>query len=290
MNSKIEVLQTVRSMRARSEEARRKGLIVGCVPTMGYLHEGHLSLIGECARRSDLVVMTLFVNPTQFAPGEDLDKYPRDFEGDLAKARGAGAHAVFYPGPDEMYPEGYRTFVTVEDLTRDMEGASRPTHFRGVATVVTKLFGAVRPHLAVFGEKDFQQLKVIERASQDLNLGVEIIGMPTVREPDGLAMSSRNVYLSAGERARALSISGALFAASDAVEKGALDPVSLALEARRAMEKERLEVDYVEVRDERTLDPIKKIMGPARMLAAARVGKTRLIDNVRLGRFENTVR
>lgn len=276
------ILETVEAMRSWSLERRGGGLAVGCVPTMGYLHEGHLSLIRECARRADKVVMTLFVNPTQFAEGEDLGQYPRDFDGDRAKAGAAGADAIFYPSVGEMYPEGYQTYVTVEEVTADMEGAFRPAHFRGVATVVTKLFSAVLPDLAVFGEKDYQQLKVVERLSRDLGLGVQIAGMPTVREDDGLAMSSRNVYLSPDERARALSISQTLFAAREAVEQGADDPAALCEGAREEIESAGLSVDYVEVRDAEDLSPVKKIEAPVRMLVAARIGKTRLIDNLGL--------
>jgi pantoate--beta-alanine ligase len=277
--SEMKVLTTVAAMGAWSEAARGAGLRVGCVPTMGYLHEGHLTLIRECGRRSDRVVMTLFVNPTQFAPHEDLARYPRDFEGDCAKAAGAGAAAVFAPDAAEMYPEGYQTYVAVEGVSRELEGAARPTHFRGVATVVCKLFSAVRPAVAVFGEKDYQQLKVIERMTADLNLGIEIVGWPTVRESDGLAMSSRNVYLSADERARARSISRALLAAQARVAAGERDPARLAQEARATIEAAGLAVDYVEVRDAQTLAAIGAISGPARMLIAARAGKTRLIDN-----------
>jgi pantoate--beta-alanine ligase len=280
--SEIKILETVPEMQAYSEAVSKDGGTVGCVPTMGYLHEGHLSLIRECAKRAEFVVMTLFVNPTQFARGEDLDKYPRDFEGDCQKALEAGTHAVFCPCVEEMYPEGFQTCVTVEEVTGDMEGAFRPAHFRGVATVCAKLFNAVRPHLAVFGEKDYQQLKVVERMVKDLNMGIEIIGMPTVREPDGIAMSSRNVYLSPEQRQAALSISRALFAAGDAVQKGERDAGVLTEEAYKTILGAGLDVDYVEVRDAETLAPIRVIDRPARMLVAAKTGNTRLIDNIGL--------
>ncbi|HUT53636.1 MAG TPA: pantoate--beta-alanine ligase [bacterium] len=282
MAAKIKVIKTVAAMQSWSEAQKRAGRSVGCVPTMGYLHDGHVALIRECAKLSDRVVMTLFVNPAQFGPREDLARYPRDFEGDCKKAAAGGAHAVFYPSVSEMYPEGYQTYVTVEEVTRDLEGAFRPIHFRGVATVCAKLFNAVRPTVAVFGEKDYQQLKTVERMARDLNLGLRIIGLPTVREPDGLAMSSRNVYLSADERRRALSISRALFAARDAVKNGEDRPYVLAKRALKTIAAEGLIPDYVEVRDAETLAPIKKIAAAARMLIAARVGKTRLIDNVAL--------
>jgi pantoate--beta-alanine ligase len=280
--SDLEVIETVFAMQAWSEQQRRAGRTVGCVPTMGYLHEGHMSLIKECAGRADRVVMTLFVNPTQFAPHEDLDKYPRDFDGDCQKARQAGAHAVFYPSVREMYPDGFQTYVTVEEVSRDMEGEFRPVHFRGVATVCAKLFNAVRPSLAVFGEKDFQQLKVVQRMARDLNLGIEVLGMPTVREPDGLAMSSRNKYLDPDERKRALSISRALFAARDAVKAGEQNVKALCARAEQTIKQAGLEIDYVEIRDADTLLPIAKAKPPARMLIAASVKSARLIDNLEI--------
>lgn len=280
---RIKVIETVAGMRQWSTRHRSEGRLVGCVPTMGYLHEGHLSLIREAARRAGAVVMTLFVNPTQFAPHEDLGSYPRDFEGDCEKAEKAGAQAVFYPSVEEMYPHGYQTYVTVEDITAGMEGEFRPTHFRGVATVVAKLFNATLPDLAVFGEKDYQQLKVIQRMVEDLNMGIEIKGMPTIREADGLAMSSRNVYLSAPEREKALSISRALLAAGEEAAGGETDCRALADAARAAIEGAGLAIDYVEVRDAESLEPIGVLDRPARMLVAARIGKVRLIDNLGIG-------
>jgi pantoate--beta-alanine ligase len=282
MAKKIKIIKTVAAMQSWSEARKRAGLKVGCVPTMGYLHQGHVSLLRECARHADRVVMTLFVNPTQFAPHEDLARYPRDFAGDCRKAEAGGAAAVFYPSAAEMYPEGYQTYVTLEGVTQELEGAFRPTHFRGVATVCLKLFNAVRPSVAVFGEKDYQQLKTIERMVRDLDLRLKIIGLPTVREPDGLAMSSRNVYLSPDERQRARSISRALFAARDAVKSGEARPRILEKRALKTITAAGLVPDYVAVRDAETLAPIKKIAAPARMLIAARAGKTRLIDNAAL--------
>jgi len=280
--SGLEVIETAAAMQAFSEAERKAGKTIGCVPTMGYLHKGHLSLIRECARRADTVVMTLFVNPTQFGPGEDLEKYPRDLKGDCEKAAQAGARVVFHPSGDEMYPQGYQTYVEVEKITRDLEGEFRPVHFRGVTTVVTKLLCAVQPHLAAFGEKDFQQLRVIERMVKDLNMGVEIMGCPTVREPDGLAMSSRNVYLSKEERQRARAISRALFTAREAVAAGEEDASRLAEQAVRMLSDAGLDLDYVAIRDDRSLAPLERIDRPARMLIAARAGKTRLIDNMYL--------
>lgn len=278
----LKVIRTVPEMQSWSSELRRQGLSVGCVPTMGFLHAGHQSLIRESARRTDRTVMTLFVNPTQFAPHEDLSRYPRDFEGDCRKAGEAGAHAVFAPGVEDMYPTGYQTYVTVDEVSQGMEGAARPIHFRGVATVVLKLFTATRPDVAFFGEKDYQQLAVIRRMVADLHLGVEIIGLPTVREPDGLAMSSRNVYLKPGERQRALAISRALFAAQKAVKAGMTDPKRIAGDAAATIAEAGLSVDYVEVRDAATLAPLPAVDRPARILAAARIGNVRLIDNLAL--------
>jgi pantoate--beta-alanine ligase len=276
----IEVIETVSEMRKWSMKHKTNGLKVGCIPTMGYLHKGHMSLIEEAAKRADKVVMTLFVNPTQFAPGEDLEKYPRDFDGDCNKAKESGADAVFYPCVEQMYPDGYQTYITVNDITCDMEGASRPTHFRGVATVVNKLFMATIPDLAVFGEKDYQQLQVIRRMADDLNMGVEIIGMDTVRESDGLAMSSRNIYLSPEQRQSALSIGKSLFEARESVSKGETNPLAICEIAKRNISDAGLLADYVEVRDAKSLFPFDIIDKKARLLIAARAGKTRLIDNL----------
>jgi pantoate--beta-alanine ligase len=283
MMAGIKIIETIAEMQSWSEAEIRAGRGVGCVPTMGYLHEGHSSLIRECRKRAESVVMTLFVNPTQFAPHEDFTRYPRDFEGDCAKAAGSGAVAVFAPTVTEMYPEGYQTYVTVEGVSQGLEGEFRPTHFRGVATVVSKLFHAVKPAVAVFGEKDYQQLLVIKRMVQDLNLGIEIVGLPTVREPDGLAMSSRNVYLSPDERTRALAISRALFAAQEAAGKGERQLEPLVQAAVQTITQAGLAIDYLEIRDAESLQTIPALFRPARMLVAARCGKTRLIDNLGIG-------
>lgn len=278
----MQVIERAEDMQSWSESQRKAGLKVGCVPTMGFLHEGHLSLVEECARRSDKTVMTLFVNPGQFSPDEDFEDYPRDFQGDCDKAEERGAELVFAPSVSEMYPEDFQTCVNVENITRDLEGAHRPTHFRGVATVVFKLFNAVRPHLAVFGEKDYQQLKVIEQMVKDLNMGVEIVGLPTVREEDGIAMSSRNVYLSSSQREQALAISRALFDAESRVKNGEQDPAIIVKNAVNKIIEAGLAIDYVVVRDADTLEEIPSIDRPARMLIAARVDKVRLIDNTGL--------
>jgi pantoate--beta-alanine ligase len=281
----LTVIETAAAMQRWSDEHRRAGRVVGCVPTMGYLHEGHLALIRECKKRADKVVMTLFVNPAQFAPHEDFNRYPRDFAGDCEKAAGAGADAVYAPTAAAMYPEGYQTYVTVEEVSAELEGELRPTHFRGVATVVLKLFAAARPGVAVFGEKDFQQLKVIERMTRDLDLGIEIVGHPIVREPDGLAMSSRNVYLSAGERQQALAISQSLFAAQTAAAKGKTSIERRVEDAVKTIAGAGLVIDYVTIRDEQTLAPLDQLDRAARMLIAVKAGKTRLIDNLKIQPF-----
>ncbi len=255
---------------------------VGFVPTMGYLHEGHLSLVRRARSECQHVVVSIFVNPTQFGPGEDYQRYPRDEARDLALLEREGVDLVFVPSAAEMYPEGFATWVEVSGpLTERLEGASRPGHFRGVATVVLKLFNLVQPHRAYFGEKDAQQLRVVRRMVSDLNLPVEIVPCPTVREPDGLAMSSRNVYLSPEERTQALALSRALELARRLVrEEGLRD----AAELRRRLEdflrrSPGVALDYVSVAHPETLAELERIEGPALVLLAARVGPARLIDN-----------
>jgi pantoate--beta-alanine ligase len=278
------VVRTVDEMTAFSEAARARGERIALVPTMGFLHAGHVSLLDEGRRRGDRLVLSIFVNPTQFAPSEDLARYPRDLEGDLAKAANAGTDVAFVPDDDQMYPPGYQTFVRVRELQEGLCGASRPDHFQGVATVVCKLFNIVRPHVALFGEKDFQQLAVIRRMVVDLNLPVEVAGLPIVREPDGLAMSSRNKYLSPEERQRALALSRGLFAARALFDSGERSAQALVATARAPIAVAAPRVDYVEVRDAESLRPIaERVEGPAVIAVAAFVGPTRLIDNVRLG-------
>jgi pantoate--beta-alanine ligase len=279
----MEVLRTNDEMTRWRDERWRKGQIVGFVPTMGYLHRGHLSLIEEALRRADQVVVSIFVNPTQFSPGEDLDQYPRDLEQDLKLCRELGVDAIFAPDVEEMYPPGFQTRVTLEHLTQNLCGVHRPGHFSGVALVVTKLFCAIRPHLAVLGEKDFQQFVVVKRLSKDLNLGVEIIPHPTVRESDGLAMSSRNKYLSEEERRSALSLSSSLLAARKMVAEG-----EHRVDVLRARVKEMIEaephtrIQYVQVVDEETMTDISEVTPRAVMAMAVFVGQARLIDNMRL--------
>jgi pantoate--beta-alanine ligase len=266
-----------------AEATRRAGRRLALVPTMGYLHAGHVSLMVEARARADVVAVSIFVNPTQFGPSEDLARYPRDLPGDLARCAAAGVDVVFHPEASEIYPPGHQTFVEVTELSRGLCGDRRPGHFRGVATVVTQLFALLRPHVAIFGEKDYQQLQVIRRLAHDLHLGVEVVGMPIVREPDGLAMSSRNAYLSAAERSRALALLRGLEAARALFAGGERSGPSLAGTVRDALRAADAREDYVEVVDAGSLQPLTRVDRPARLLVAAFVGATRLIDNVALG-------
>lgn len=279
----MKILRTNAEMAKWREERYREGQTVGFVPTMGYLHRGHLALVEDALRRADHVVVSIFVNPTQFSPGEDLDQYPRDFERDLDLCRELGVQAIFAPEVKEMYPDGFQTRVVVDHLTQNLCGLHRSGHFDGVALVVTKLFCAVRPHLAVMGEKDFQQLVVVKRLSKDLNLGVEIIAHPTVREPDGLAMSSRNTYLSEEERQSALSLYRSLIAARKMVEEGERRVDVLLNKAKAIIEAEpHTKIQYVQVVDEDSMTDIAEVTPKAVMAMAVFVGTARLIDNMRL--------
>ncbi len=268
-------------MQNRCLKARTAGQTIAFVPTMGFLHEGHLSLLREGRKLGDLLVLSIFVNPTQFGQGEDLDCYPRDFENDERLARECGVDLIFYPEPESIYPSGYASYVTVEGpLTTTLEGACRPTHFRGVTTVVTKLFTIVQPHIALFGRKDFQQLAVIQRMTHDLNLPVEIVGMPIVREADGLAMSSRNVYLSNAERQEALALVNTLRQSAEMAVNGELDSDKvLSMACQRLNDKASLSIDYVKICNATTLEEVDTIDDESVMLLAVKVGKTRLIDN-----------
>ena len=277
----MEIISNITEMQSRCLAARAEGQTISFVPTMGFLHEGHLSLLRDGRKRGDLLVLSIFVNPTQFGQGEDLDCYPRDFERDESLARECGVDLVFYPDTAAIYPAGYATYVTVEGpLTTTLEGASRPTHFRGVTTVVTKLFNIVQPHVAIFGNKDFQQLAVIRRMTIDLNLPVEIIGMPIVRETDGLAMSSRNVYLSTDERQQSLVLVNTLRESIVAVNNGEQDASILLQEAwQRLTAESDLKIDYVKICHAQTLEEVDVVDHESFMLLAVFVGKTRLIDN-----------
>ncbi|MGC3996025.1 MAG: pantoate--beta-alanine ligase [Anaeromyxobacter sp.] len=271
--------------------AREGGARLALVPTMGALHEGHVSLMREARRRADagggrgrgLALATIFVNPTQFGPREDLSRYPRDLDGDLRRCGEAGVDRVFAPpDPALMFKPGHQTWVTVEGVSQGLCGASRPGHFRGVATVVAKLFNLTRPHVALFGEKDYQQLAVLRMMAEELAFGIEVVGMPIVREADGLALSSRNAYLSADERARALALSRALAEAQRATARGERDAAALRTAARARLEASGARVDYVEVVHPATLAPVERAEPDSVMLLAAFYGTTRLIDNARL--------
>jgi pantoate--beta-alanine ligase len=280
----LQIVRTIDEATRAFQRVRLDGKRLAFVPTMGFLHEGHLSLMREGRRRAELVAVSIFVNPTQFGPREDLSRYPRDLQGDAEKCESAGVGMLFAPPADAMYPEGFQTFVEVTEVSRGLCGEKRPGHFRGVATVVAKLFNIVRPDVAVFGEKDYQQLQVIKALNRDLCFGIEIVGAPTVREPDGLAMSSRNSYLSPSERAQALSLSRGLREAQQLARSGVLEARELVRAVRRELEAAGVREDYVEVVDASTLEPLARCEPgrPARALVAAYVGQTRLIDNVPL--------
>jgi pantoate--beta-alanine ligase len=279
------VLRTVAEVKGWTAELRRAGRRLALVPTMGYLHEGHLSLMREGRQHADEVATSIFVNPTQFGPKEDLSRYPRDWDGDVARCASVGVEVIFAPEPGVMYPPGYETYVEVTEVSKGLCGERRPGHFRGVATIVTQLLCLFRPDVALFGEKDYQQLQVIKALNRDLHLGVEILGMPTVREPDGLAMSSRNAYLSADERKRALAISWGLEAAQALYRAGTVEASALTEAVRRELRAAELREDYVELVDAERLTPLSTVQPgqPARLLVAAFCGTTRLIDNQPVG-------
>lgn len=278
------VFKKIKDMQEFSENQRMLGKRIAFVPTMGYLHKGHEKLIERAKDLGDLVVVSIFVNPTQFGPSEDFNRYPRDWERDRSILESHHVDAVFFPDVEEMYPEGYQTYVTVEELSRPLCGAFRPGHFRGVATVVLKLFNIVKPHFAVFGEKDYQQLLVIKRMVSDLNLDVRIIGYPTVREEDGLAMSSRNLYLNEKERKAALVLSRSLKKARELYRMGLRNPEALRNELIEEIKKEPLvRLQYLEICSSKDLKPVMEI-GPDTLVAiAAFVGNARLIDNCIIG-------
>lgn len=278
----MKVFTDKQAMRAWSRSERAAGRRVALVPTMGSLHAGHLSLVEVARRHADAVVVSIYVNPTQFDRADDLHAYPRELDADLARLGGT-ADAIF--APHDMYFRGdppHETWVEAESLTQVLCGAARPGHFRGVTTVVAKFFHVVEPDVAVFGDKDYQQRRVIQRMVRDLDFAVEIVAAPLVRDADGLALSSRNARLSSDARAQALSISQALFAARDAAAAGATDAVALAAEARTRVEAAGGQVDYVELVDDATLHPVAQLDGPAVLAIAAFFGGVRLIDNIRL--------
>lgn len=278
----MQIITSVLEMQTLAHELRSKGQIIGLVPTMGALHEGHLGLVRIAAERADTVIVSIFVNPTQFSPSEDFTKYPRELEADVAKCESAGADYVFAPPPDEVYPKGYSTYITEERIAKPLEGVSRPTHFRGVTTVVAKLFNMCRPDLAVFGQKDAQQVAVIQKMVADLNFTVDVVVAPTLRESDGLAMSSRNRYLTATQRVEALSISRALFKAREMVAAGERRVDRLVAEATHILgQQRRVRVIYVSLVDRFSMEPMREVE-PGRSLIAVAVwvDEVRLIDNI----------
>lgn len=278
----MKIITTVKEMQGFSAGQRALGKRISLVPTMGYLHDGHLSLLREGRKHGDILVMSLFVNPMQFGPKEDLAQYPRDFDKDKKLAERAGTDVIFYPDPDQMYPGTFKTAVEVIGISDVLCGKTRPGHFKGVATVVLKLFNIIMPQSAIFGEKDFQQLTIIKQMVKDLNMCVEIIGMPTVRESDGIAMSSRNTYLSKEQRAGALSISRGMQKAASSFKDGNEDSEELVSIIRDEITHAGLREDYIEVVDDKTLAPLSKAGMNSRVVVAAYSGSTRLIDNISL--------
>ncbi len=282
----MQVFRRADEMRAWSLSRKCAGKRVGFVPTMGALHEGHLSLMRAAVRENDVAVASIFVNPAQFAPNEDLDAYPRTFESDLELSQETGIRAIYAPTASAMYPEGYATYVNVDRISEGLCSRTRPHFFRGVATVVVKLFNAVLPDRAYFGQKDAQQYAVIKRMAQDLDMGIEIIEMPIIREPDGLAMSSRNRYLGPEDRQRALCLSQSLFRALDALEAGERSVKKIVQMVRNGMKD--VDIDYVELVDAETMQPVNEVHRTILLAAAAQVGPARLIDNIKFAPPETT--
>lgn len=277
----MEIIGSVSEMQKLADQLRQKGVTIGLVPTMGYLHEGHLSLIREAKTNSDIVVVSVFVNPTQFGPGEDFKDYPRDFDRDAKLAESAGCDIIFHPDVQDMYPENHKTHVQVEQITGVLCGASRPTHFRGVTTIVAKLFNIVKPHLAVFGQKDAQQVIVIKRMVEDLNFDLKIVVAPIMREPDGLAMSSRNIYLTPGQRKQAVVLYESLMHAKKIIEQGERNGEHVKKQIRSMIEQQPdAKIDYIEIVDTSNLNPVKHLQGEILIALAVKIGKPRLIDNV----------
>jgi pantoate--beta-alanine ligase len=284
----MQVIETIDAMQRQCEELRLSGKTIALVPTMGFFHEGHLELMRVGRRLADILAISIFVNPTQFGPSEDFQAYPRDMEGDLAGARDVGVDLVFAPSVQEMYPEGHQTKISVERVTKHLCGLSRPGHFDGVTTVVAKLFNIAKPHLALFGEKDYQQLTAVKWMAKDLDMDIQIIGVPTVREPDGLAMSSRNTYLNPEERKSALCLKKSLDLAREMFGQGERN-------ARRIKEAVQdlilshpsTKIDYVNICDPMSLEDVDRIEEKALLALAVKVGKARLIDNCLIGAMED---
>jgi len=281
----VEIIDSCEMMQKTSETFRRSGQTIALVPTMGFFHDGHLELMKAGRRLSDRLVVSIFVNPTQFGPSEDYGSYPRDPEGDLAKAREVDVDIAFCPSNEEMYPQGFQTSVAVQEVTKHLCGLSRPTHFEGVTTVVAKLFNITMPHLAVFGQKDYQQLTVISRMVKDLNMAVKIVGVPIVRESDGLAMSSRNTYLSSVERESSLCLKKSLDLADSLFDQGERNPEKIIGDVKQLIQDHPLtEIDYVKICHPATLEDVETVEERNLLALAVKVGKTRLIDNCLLGR------
>jgi pantoate--beta-alanine ligase len=277
----VDTIRTIAWMKEHARQARAESRIIGLVPTMGALHRGHLTLVQRAKENCSPVLVSIFVNPKQFGPKEDFTKYPRTFEADAEKLSAAGVDSIFMPEAAEMYPNGFRTYVSVEGLSERLEGRSRPGHFRGVSTVVMKLLEIVQPHFAYFGRKDAQQVRIISQMARDLNLDTEIVVCPIVREPDGLALSSRNAYLTADERRAATVLHRALDAARQELAADVRDALQLQTVLRRVLEAEPLAAaDYAEIVDADTFEPVTRVARPCYAVLAVFLGKTRLIDNL----------
>jgi pantoate--beta-alanine ligase len=285
INGNMRTIQQISAVRAFVQAARSENKIIGFVPTMGALHEGHLSLLHRAKNECDVVILSIFVNPTQFLPNEDFERYPRDLIRDSRLAQEIGTDALFAPSVEEMYPNGCLTSIDVPELSNRLEGAIRPGHFRGVATICAKLFHIVQPHRAYFGQKDYQQYKIVDRMVHDLNLTLTVVSSPIIREPDGLALSSRNVYLSQEERRVASTLYKSLQVAEALFHEGENNAETLEESARSVLRKEPLiQVQYMKLVDTETLDPIQTVESKAVLLAAIKLGSTRLIDNIILSR------
>ncbi len=277
---KTKIINSIKEMQSYSEALRLKGKRLAFVPTMGYFHEGHLNLMREAKKMADYLIVSIYVNPTQFGPKEDLSRYPRDFDRDLRMAESVNVDVIFYPVDKEMYPENYQTYVNVEEVTKNLCGLSRPGHFRGVTTICAKLFNIVKPHVAVFGRKDFQQFIAIKRMVADLNFDLQILGLPTVREIDGLAMSSRNVYLKENEKPSALTLVASLKLAQKLYDGGERNASVIINKAKKLIiNAPYTDIDYMKICDTKTLADIDELAGEAVIALAVKVGKTRLIDN-----------
>lgn len=276
----MKVVETISEIRKQIKDWRKQGYSIGFVPTMGYLHEGHLSLVQKALEQNDKAVVSIFVNPMQFSPSEDLESYPRDFNRDKELLEKAGANLIFYPGAEKLYEDDFCTYVDMNRVSKELCGKSRPVHFRGVCTVVTKLFHIITPDKAYFGQKDAQQLAVIKRMVRDLNMDIEIVGCPIVREKDGLAKSSRNTYLSEEERRAALILSKAIFLGEQLVKQGERKASILKEKMKELIESEPLaNIDYIEVVDANSIEKVEQLSGSVLTAIAVYIGRTRLIDN-----------